>query len=360
VGADARGSADWIGEIASSVVLDTAFAWLCQRRIDYADSADVWNVRRRWPSLKLQLQHDLLSGQYRFSPLRRIQIDGECIELWAALDALVLKVLAMVLNRRLDFPKSCYHVPSKAGEEKRGAKAAVRRICSRLASNQFVFRSDVKSYYASIDHAVLLNLVRDSIDDPLLLDLVAQYLHRTVDENCLCSTVTIGISLGCPLSPVMAAIYLEPLDRRMQATGLTYARFMDDWVILAPSRWSLRRAIRTVNETLQELRVEQHPDKTFIGRIERGFTFLGYWITAKGVTGVAPSAWQGFQERVVRLYEQECAARGGNPAAHRAMRPALEAVGTRWCAGSQRIVRVAGGSASLRRTLVPRPLSPSP
>ena len=126
-----------------------------------------------------------------------------------------------------------------------------------------------------------------------------------MDENCLYSTVTVGISLGCPLSPVLAAIYLEPLDRRMEATGLTYARFMDDWAILAPSRWSLRRAIRIVNETLRELRVEQHPDKTFIGRIERGFTFLGYWITQKGVTGVAPSAWQGFQERVARLYEQD-------------------------------------------------------
>jgi hypothetical protein len=306
VGADSRGSADRIGEVASCAVLDTAFAWLCQRRIDSADSAGVWNVRRRWPELKPQLQHDLLHGQYRFQPLRRIQTtEGECIELWAALDALVPKALAMVLNRRLDFPKSCYHVPGKAGEEKRGAKAAVRHICSGLPSSQFVFRSDVKSYYASIDHAVLLNLVRDSIDDPLLLDLVAQYLHRTVAENCLYSTVTIGISLGCPLSPVMAAIYLEPLDRRMEATGLTYARFMDDWVILAPSRWSLRRAIRIVNETLRELRVKQHPDKTFIGRIERGFTFLGYWITAKGVTGVAPSAWQGFQERVARLYEQD-------------------------------------------------------
>jgi hypothetical protein len=63
----------------------------------------------------------------------------------------------------------------------------------------------------------------------------------------------------------MAAIYLEPLDRRMEATGLTYARFMDDWVILAPTRWSLRPAVVIVNETLRELRVEQHPDQTFIG-----------------------------------------------------------------------------------------------
>lgn len=157
---------------------------------------------------------------------------------------------------------------------------------------------------STIDHAVLLGLVRERIDDPRMLDLVAQYLRRTVDENCLYSTVTLGISLGCPLSPVMAALYLEPLDRRMEATGLTYARFLDDWVILAPTRWSLRRAIVVVNETLRGLHVDQHPDKTFIGRIERGSTFLGYWITEKGVTGVAPSTWEAFQERVARLYEQ--------------------------------------------------------
>ena len=138
----------------------------------------------------------------------------------------------------------------------------------------------------------------------MVLDLVGQYLGRTVDEDCLYTTVIRGISLGCPLSPLMAALYLEPLDRRLEATGLTYARFMDDWVILAPTRWSLRRAVRMVNETLRELRVEQHPDKTFIGRIERGFTFLGYWITKRGVTGAAPSAWKAFRKRVARLYEQ--------------------------------------------------------
>ncbi|MCP4404142.1 MAG: hypothetical protein GY801_43400 [bacterium] len=51
---------------------------------------------------------------------------------------------------------------------------------------------------------------------------------------------------------------------------------MDDWIIIAPTRWKLCKAIRRVNQTLNALRVEQHPDKTMIGRGERGFDFLGY------------------------------------------------------------------------------------
>ena len=58
---------------------------------------------------------------------------------------------------------------------------------------------------------------------------------------------------------------------------------MDDWVILSPSRWKLRKAVRIVNETLAELQVEQHPDKTFVGRVERGFTILGYAFPANEI-----------------------------------------------------------------------------
>jgi len=78
---------------------------------------------------------------------------------------------------------------------------------------------------------------------------------------------------------------------------------MDDWVILAPTRWKLREAIRLVNQTLAELHVEQHPDKTFIGRISRGFDFLGYAFTPAGLD-VAPPAIERCVERVSRLYER--------------------------------------------------------
>ena len=93
-------------------------------------------------------------------------------------------------------------------------------------------------------------------------------LFTTVERAPLRFTFyVLFLALGCPLSPLMGALYLKDLDDRMAETGLFYARFMDDGVILAPTRWKLRRAIKAVNETLAALKVEQHPDKTFIGRI---------------------------------------------------------------------------------------------
>jgi len=74
-------------------------------------------------------------------------------------------------------------------------------------------------------------------------------------------------------------------------------------VILAPTRWKLRAAIRLVNETLAELKLRQHPDKTFIGRVSRGFDFLRYLFTPAGLE-VAPRAVEHCVERVSRLYER--------------------------------------------------------
>jgi RNA-directed DNA polymerase len=90
----------------------------------------------------------------------------------------------------------------------------------------------------------------------------------------------------------------------MTATGPFYVRFMDDILVLAPTRWKLRRAIGLMNQILGALRLEKHPDKTFIGRIERGFDFLGYRFSRAGLR-LATATIQKFAERAARLYEQE-------------------------------------------------------
>ena len=73
---------------------------------------------------------------------------------------------------------------------------------------------------------------------------------------------------------------------------------------MAPTRWKLRTAIVRVNEILSALKVTQHPDKTFIGRIERGFDFLGYAFSPAGMA-VATRTIRKFVERTSQLYEQD-------------------------------------------------------
>lgn len=178
-------------------------------------------------------------------------------------------------------------------------------ICTRahLHENEFVFRTDVKGYYASIKHDILSNLVSRYVQDSVVLDLVSQYLKRFVSDRGEYTDIEQGISLGCPLSPLMGALYLKPLDDRMAEMGCFYVRYMDDWVILAPTRWKLRKAIKAVNGVMADLRVEKHQDLTFVGRISRGFDFLGYWFSLSGL-GVALKKVERCLVKVSRLYEQ--------------------------------------------------------
>lgn len=287
-------------EIASEAVLEQAYAWLCARRRDYSANDDVWNVRRRWVGLKVQLQAELRAGTYRFHPVRRFQTADGTVDVWAALDALVLKALALVLTRRLAAHLSprCTHLPGHGG-----SKAAVRAVAGNLAANTFVLRTDVKRYYASIDHDLLMDQLRPMIADRRVLGLIWQYLRHVIYDDGRYRDVRRGLSRGCSLSPLLGAIFLHALDKRLERLGLFYVRFMDDWIVLAPTRWKLRRAVKAVNCTLDELKLAKHPDKTFIGRIACGFDFLGYHFSPGGLK-LAPLTIERYKARLARLYEQ--------------------------------------------------------
>ena len=193
-------------------------------------------------------------------------------------------------------------------------------------------------------HDILFSQVAEYVSDPVVLDLVGQYLRRFVSDGGIYVDIQRGISLGCPLSPLMGALFLKPLDDRMAAMGCFYVRYMDDWVVLAATRWALRRAIKATNMVMGELKVEKHPDKTFIGRVGRGFDFLGYRF-APGGLAVARVTVERFFERVSRLYEQ-------NATASR-----IEEYARRWLiwvrSGVQRVELEAVGVDSVQTSITP-------
>ncbi len=83
-----------------------------------------------------------------------------------------------------------------------------------------------------------------------------------------------------------------------------YGRYMDDILILASRCWKLRRAIKILNTCFATLKLEQHPDKTFIGRIKKGFDFFGYHFSRQ-ILSLAAQTIQHFRIHFHRLYEQQ-------------------------------------------------------
>jgi RNA-directed DNA polymerase len=138
-----------------------------------------------------------------------------------------------------------------------GLKATIADVQHHLPRYRFVLRTDVFEYYAHIDHEILIDALASRIKDQFLMNLVVQYLKHTVDHGG----------------------NLQILDEALGNSGLYYVRYMDDVLILAPTRWRLRKAIRVLQGIFTRLKLRTRTDKTSIGRIEKGFDFLGYHLT---------------------------------------------------------------------------------
>ena len=220
----------WAGRVES------AYQWLCHARHTAHPNHPVWHFRWNWNTWKTRLLTHLKSAHpsYRLSPVRRVlTAAGERLECWEPQDSLMLKLLAEHLQPVLlpALSSHCHHLKGRGG-----IKRAVHHVRQTIETGDypFVARSDAKGYYANIQHTRLLELLRVHCREAWVLDLASQYCGRTLEQDGYYRTVTKGISLGCPLSPLMGALYLSPLDEAMAALpGIRYTRFMDDWVILA-------------------------------------------------------------------------------------------------------------------------------
>jgi len=180
---------------------------------------------------------------------------------------------------------------------------------------RFVARFDISSYYDSMQHQILLNLlVRAGADEPLGA-LVQQYL-----EAPDLSHSGRGMVAGGVLSPLLGALYLLPLDDAMQRRAVKnriyYVRYMDDMVILTKNRWNLKSAIRELILVTRSLGLDLHRQKRFIGRIDNGFDFLGYSIHPSRTLRPSAESMQRLVTRARQLYEQESPLAGSGGTCH--------------------------------------------
>ena len=291
--------ANLINAIADPEVIKEAYQYVYAARIDTSHTNSIWWLRANWSTVKIELINKLRSNEYHFAPLTRHKIKGELIDCWEAEDAVVLKAMTMVLSKVLgiDVPPSCEHLQGNGG-----LKKTVREVQEKLREYKFVFKSDVKSYYGSIDHEILLEQPAAKVTDKIVLRLLKDYCKRLVWIDGEYHTITQGISVGCSLSPLMAAYYLRTLDQALDK-NIYYVRYMDDFLVLARTRNHLRKAVRISAQVLSGLKLKKHPDKTYIVWIHKGFDFLGYRLNLTEIQ-LSTKTKQRFIVKMSQFYEQ--------------------------------------------------------
>jgi RNA-directed DNA polymerase len=158
-----------------------------------------------------------------------------------------------------------------------GCQNALGEIERLLAAGfMHVVDVDLRSYFDSIPKQGLMNEVAKKIADGRVLDLIEAYLHQGVLEEMKIWMPETGTPQGAVISPLLANIYLDPLDHAMAEKGYAMVRYADDFVILCRSAEEAARALEEVQRWVAEAGLKLHPTKTRVVHAEQGFDFLGY------------------------------------------------------------------------------------
>ena len=154
----------------------------------------------------------------------------------------------------------------------RGLRDAVQRIIDlRERGREWVLDADIDAFFDNVDHTLLMEILRLDLDDPILLRLIAGWLKM----GRVRQDVPTGIPMGSPLSPLLANLYLHPLDEALVADGWDPVRYADDFVVLTTVQEQSRTVYRRVEEILRLLRLRYEPSKTRLTSFDEGFDFLG-------------------------------------------------------------------------------------
>lgn len=160
----------------------------------------------------------------------------------------------------------------------RGCKDALRRVHRLLRMGYtHVVDADIKSYFDTIGHAPLMKLVRQKVADGRVLELIEAYLSQRVMETAREWTPEEGTPQGGVISPLLANIYLDPLDHLMANAGIEMVRYADDLVLMCRSKEAAEAALAMLRDWTDAAGLVLHSEKTRIVDADvESFEFLGY------------------------------------------------------------------------------------
>ena len=247
-----------------------------------ADEQTVAHFRRRAEEELQRLHEQLRDGTYRPQPVRRAWIpkpgsnEKRPLGIPAVRDRIVQGALRHVLEPIFETEFAEHSYGFRPG---RGAKDALRRVDTLLkAGHVWVVEADLKSYFDTIPHDRLLALVAERVGDGRVLALVESFLCAGVLEAAKGWQPTErGTPQGGVISPLLANLYLDPLDHQMEGAGWEMVRYADDFVILCRSQAEAQAALEAVRQWVNEAGLTLHPEKTRVDNAAQpgGFDFLG-------------------------------------------------------------------------------------
>ncbi|MGB6067019.1 MAG: group II intron reverse transcriptase/maturase [Desulfomonilaceae bacterium] len=228
------------------------------------------------------LAESLRAGTYRPQAIKRVWIpkpgtsEKRPLGIPTVRDRVVQAALRNVLEPIFDKDFAPHSYGFRPGC---GCKGALRRVDALLRQGcVFVVDADLKSYFDTIPHDLLMARIREKIADSPLLALVDSFLRQRVMDTMEGWIPERGTPQGAVLSPLLSNLYLDPLDHLMVRHHIQMVRYADDFVILCRTEEEAHQALALVQEWTTKAGLSLHPTKTRIvdTTARGGFDFLGY------------------------------------------------------------------------------------